>query len=187
MQTTVTSTLGRRWRRSRLAAPHLWWLAVMLASCTGAGDAIAGVAPLGASSASFCTYTPDDWTARCASHAASFPEATRLCRALARETGLALRGHDVLIDFALRKDSGSDFDVQFPHRPGDRRAERIVDVSPVARALFEQFDDAVKAVRVFAHREAWEQLMRQGMREDHSWRISAREYVKVYKSASRRG
>jgi starch synthase len=40
-----------------------------------------------------------------------------------------------------------------------------------------------QAVRVFADRTAWERLMRQGMSEDHSWKNSAREYVKVYRRA----
>jgi len=40
-----------------------------------------------------------------------------------------------------------------------------------------------QALRLFDNREAWETLMRQGMREDHSWETSAREYVKVYRRA----
>jgi HD superfamily phosphohydrolase len=74
-----------------------------------------------------------------------------LARALSRATGLEIRGHDVLVDLALRKDPGADFEVSFPQRAEGRRAERIVDVSPVARALYEEFDAAAKAVRVFAH------------------------------------
>jgi starch synthase len=42
-----------------------------------------------------------------------------------------------------------------------------------------------QAVRTFADRETWTGLMRQGMREDHSWKTSAREYVKVYRRARR--
>lgn len=41
------------------------------------------------------------------------------------------------------------------------------------------------AVRVYADREAWPRLVRQGMLEDHSWENSAREYVKVYRRARR--
>ncbi len=81
-----------------------------------------------------------------------------LARALSRESGLALRGHDVLVDLALRKDPGADFEVHFPYRPRVLRAERIVDASPVARALYEQFDEAAKAVRVFAHPRVRERL-----------------------------
>jgi starch synthase len=40
-----------------------------------------------------------------------------------------------------------------------------------------------QAVRVFRDREAWLALMREGMGEDHSWRKSALEYVKVYRRA----
>ena len=40
-----------------------------------------------------------------------------------------------------------------------------------------------QAVRVHADREAWLRLMREGMADDHSWEISAREYVKVYRRA----
>jgi starch synthase len=40
-----------------------------------------------------------------------------------------------------------------------------------------------QAVRLFDARPAWLRLVRQGMSEDHSWEISAREYVKVYRRA----
>ncbi|MBI3845974.1 MAG: hypothetical protein HY292_15175 [Planctomycetes bacterium] len=70
-----------------------------------------------------------------------------LAHALSRETGLSIRSHDVIVDLAMRKDAGADFQVLRAHG----RAERMVDLSPVARALFEQFDEATKAVRVFAH------------------------------------
>ncbi len=39
------------------------------------------------------------------------------------------------------------------------------------------------AVRLFRERAVWQRLMRTGMAADHSWRISAREYVKVYRRA----
>jgi starch synthase len=42
-----------------------------------------------------------------------------------------------------------------------------------------------QAVRLFRDRGAWIRLMRTGMAEDHSWRTSALEYVKVYKRARR--
>jgi uncharacterized protein len=74
-----------------------------------------------------------------------------LAAALARDLGVAVRGHDLVVDLAMRKDAGADFEVLRPHRPPGRRAERMVDLSPVARALFAQFDEATKAVRVFAH------------------------------------
>jgi len=40
-----------------------------------------------------------------------------------------------------------------------------------------------QAVRVFHDRARWLALMREGMAEDHSWRKSALEYVKVYRRA----
>jgi starch synthase len=40
-----------------------------------------------------------------------------------------------------------------------------------------------QAVRVFRDRARWLALMREGMAEDHSWRKSALEYVKVYRRA----
>jgi starch synthase len=40
-----------------------------------------------------------------------------------------------------------------------------------------------QAVALYQDREAWQGLMRQGMTEDHSWQISAKEYVKVYRRA----
>jgi starch synthase len=36
------------------------------------------------------------------------------------------------------------------------------------------------ALLAFKDREGWKKLMRNGMTRDHSWSISAREYVKVY-------
>jgi len=39
------------------------------------------------------------------------------------------------------------------------------------------------AVRLFAERATWRELMRQGMAVDHSWQTSAKEYVKVYRRA----
>ncbi len=42
-----------------------------------------------------------------------------------------------------------------------------------------------QAVRLFRDRTAWIRLIRTGMAEDHSWRTSALEYVKVYKRARR--
>lgn len=42
-----------------------------------------------------------------------------------------------------------------------------------------------RAVGTFADRNAWRALQRQGMKQDHSWDASAREYVKVYEKAIR--
>jgi starch synthase len=46
--------------------------------------------------------------------------------------------------------------------------------------------DAVgRALDAFARPAAWRRLVRAGMRQDHSWDVSAREYVKVYSQAVR--
>jgi starch synthase len=61
-----------------------------------------------------------------------------------------------------------------------RRANGFKFREPTAEALARTVQ---QAVRVYSDREAWGRLMRQGMTEDHSWEISAREYVKVYRKA----
>ncbi len=43
-----------------------------------------------------------------------------------------------------------------------------------------------RAVRLYADAAAWKAMQLAGMREDHSWDVSAREYVKVYRSATAR-
>jgi starch synthase len=40
-----------------------------------------------------------------------------------------------------------------------------------------------QAVRLYHDKAAWVPLMQEGMRADHSWQTSAREYVKVYRRA----
>jgi starch synthase len=40
-----------------------------------------------------------------------------------------------------------------------------------------------RAVTLYANAAAWERVQVAGMQEDHSWDVSAREYVKVYRSA----
>jgi starch synthase len=42
---------------------------------------------------------------------------------------------------------------------------------------------ARQAVRTYQDQPVWRRLQKQGMAEDHSWEISAREYVKVYRRA----
>ena len=42
-----------------------------------------------------------------------------------------------------------------------------------------------EALRAFQDRPAWRRLQVRGMSRDHSWDVSAREYVKVYKTAVR--
>ena len=44
--------------------------------------------------------------------------------------------------------------------------------------------DAVeRALAAYARPAVWRTLMKAGMRQDHSWDVSAREYVKVYSQA----
>jgi starch synthase len=40
-----------------------------------------------------------------------------------------------------------------------------------------------QATRLYHDQGAWLRLMREGMRADHSWQTSAREYGKVYRRA----
>ena len=68
------------------------------------------------------------------------------------------------------------------YSPRSQRANGFKFREPTPDALVRAVQ---QAVRTYADREAWEGLMRQGMGEDHSWRNSAREYVKVYKRARR--
>jgi starch synthase len=42
-----------------------------------------------------------------------------------------------------------------------------------------------RALAAFRNRVAWKQMQRAGMRLDHSWDASAREYVKVYRQAGK--
>jgi starch synthase len=42
-----------------------------------------------------------------------------------------------------------------------------------------------RALAVFPDRAAWSRMQQAGMRQDHSWDASAREYVKVYRRLHR--
>jgi starch synthase len=74
---------------------------------------------------------------------------------------------------------GLDDTIQ-PYTPRARRANGFKFREPTPETLAQTLRHAI---RVFSDREAWAQLVRQGMREDHSWGTSAREYVKVYRRA----
>jgi starch synthase len=39
-----------------------------------------------------------------------------------------------------------------------------------------------RALAAYRHPETWQQMQRRGMKQDHSWDASAREYVKVYRA-----
>ena len=45
--------------------------------------------------------------------------------------------------------------------------------------IFEEYEITIRS------RETWNRLVRQGMKEDHSWETSAREYVTVYRRVQR--
>ena len=42
-----------------------------------------------------------------------------------------------------------------------------------------------RAVELYGNAPAWKKVQQAGMKEDHSWDVSAREYVKVYRAATR--
>jgi starch synthase len=44
-----------------------------------------------------------------------------------------------------------------------------------------------EALLVYADRDLWRTLMRNGMRADYSWEASARRYVELYEMLSQRG
>jgi len=67
-----------------------------------------------------------------------------------------------------------------PHTSRARHANGFKFHEPTPEALVR----AVKqAVRLFRQPDVWRHLMRSGMAADHSWRNSAKEYVKVYRRA----
>ena len=76
------------------------------------------------------------------------------------------------------EDTVEDYDP----RTGAGTGFKFVDYTPVA--MLEAIRRALEA-----HRDApaWKRIQQQGMRQDHSWDVSAREYVKVYRSALRLG
>lgn len=47
------------------------------------------------------------------------------------------------------------------------------------------FDAIMRALSVYRRKAVWRKLMLAGMRQDYSWDVSAREYVKVYRKAIR--
>ena len=68
-------------------------------------------------------------------------------------------------------DTVEDFDEQ----TGRGTGIRFVEYTP--EALFEAIE---RALAVFQRPPVWRQLMLAGMRQDFSWDVPAREYVKVY-------
>ena len=58
--------------------------------------------------------------------------------------------------------------------------------------MFEDYTPAAllealhRALALYPDRQTWRALQRAGMRQDHSWDRSAREYVKIYERAIER-
>ena len=74
---------------------------------------------------------------------------------------------------------GLDDTIQ-PYTARSKRANGFKFREPSAAAL----TAAVRqATRLFHNRAVWDRLVAEGMRADHSWSTSAREYVKVYRRA----
>jgi starch synthase len=48
------------------------------------------------------------------------------------------------------------------------------------------FDAIDRALSLYRNRRKWKQLMRDAMREDYSWDVSAQQYLKLYKKAQRK-
>ncbi len=66
----------------------------------------------------------------------------------------------------------------FDERTGRGTGFRFEEYTP--EALFEAL---ARALSVFQRKPVWQRVMLAGMRQDHSWDLSAREYVKVYRRA----
>jgi len=74
---------------------------------------------------------------------------------------------DTIIDVADHPDTGNGF--------------KFRDYSPVALVSTLQ-----RAIDTFRNPSAWKTIQLNGMKENHSWDVSAREYVKVYRQAATR-
>jgi starch synthase len=85
--------------------------------------------------------------------------------------------------------------IPIVHRTGGL-ADTVTDASPTTLAdrtatglIFQPHGQQAlvqaveRAVQLFADRRKWTQMMRTGMRQDYSWKRSAREYVRLYEEA----
>jgi starch synthase len=76
-------------------------------------------------------------------------------------------------------------------------ADTVVDYAPGRRAatgfVFHEYTPEAllatlrRALTLYGHRKKWEALQQCGMKQDHSWDRSAREYVKIYERVARSG
>ncbi|HXH06947.1 MAG TPA: glycogen synthase GlgA [Vicinamibacterales bacterium] len=68
--------------------------------------------------------------------------------------------------------------VNYNERSGRGTGFKFIEYTPAALVRAVR-----RALRVFRRRAEWRELQLAGMREDFSWDVSAREYVKVYRKA----
>ena len=71
-------------------------------------------------------------------------------------------------------------DTVIDHAAADGTGNGFTFVSYEPAALEDALD---RAIRTYRDAETWRRLQQAGMRQDHSWNASAREYVKVYRRA----
>jgi starch synthase len=76
------------------------------------------------------------------------------------------------------EDTVEDYDPQ----TGSGTGFKFSEYTPVA-----MLEAVRRALEVYRDGAAWKRIQQQGMRQDHSWDVSAHEYVKVYRSALRLG
>jgi starch synthase len=75
-------------------------------------------------------------------------------------------------------------DTVTDYTPGDTSATGFVFRDYTPAALLEALS---RALALYPDRRAWRALQQAGMRQDHSWDRSAREYVKIYERAQSLG
>jgi starch synthase len=79
----------------------------------------------------------------------------------------------------VRATGGLDDTVEdFDRTTGSGTGFKFVDYTPQA-----MLEAVGRAVEVYRTQAAWKRIQQQGMRQDHSWDVSAREYVKVYRAS----
>ena len=67
-------------------------------------------------------------------------------------------------------------------RTGAGTGFKFVEYTPVA-----MLEAVRRALEVYRNPAVWKRIQQQGMQQDHSWDVSAREYVKVYRTSLRVG
>jgi starch synthase len=75
-------------------------------------------------------------------------------------------------------DTVDDYDPE----TGEGTGFKFVEYTPAA-----MLDAIRRALEVYRNGAAWKRIQQRAMQQDHSWDVSAREYVKVYRSALRLG